>query len=365
MALRIIGNPGRYVQGAGALTRLCAFAEKLGDKLFILVSASGKERVSRAIESGARAAGCGTVYEIFGGECCEREIERVGASFRRAGTGVVVGVGGGKVLDTAKAAAFYAAAPVITVPTVASTDAPCSALSVINFEDGAFNKLLFLPSNPNIVLVDTDIIRAAPVRTLVAGMGDALATYFEARACARAGAITCMGGKTAPAALALARACYDTLRRDGPAAKRAVERRVCTEAVENIIEANTYLSGVGFESGGVAAAHAIGNGLFAIEGTHGMYHGEKVAFGTLAQLVLENSTEEIQEVLGFCASVGLPTTLAALGAGDASEEELREAAVAACADGSMSAMPFEVTPAAAIAAIVRADALGGEARGKV
>jgi glycerol dehydrogenase len=284
------------------------------------------------------------------------------ASFRRAGAGVLVGVGGGKLLDTAKAAAFYAEAPVITAPTVASTDAPCSALSVINSEDGVFKKLLFLPANPNIVLVDTDIISAAPVRTLVAGMGDALATYFEARACARAGATTCMGGRTAPAALALARICYDTLRRDGLAAKRAVERRVCTRAVENIIEANTYLSGVGFESGGVAAAHAIGNGLAAIEGTHAMYHGEKVAFGTLAQLVLENSAEEIREVLDFCASVGLPLTLAALGAGDASEKDLREAATAACADGSMAAMPFAVTPETVCAAIVAADALG-EARG--
>ncbi|MDR1574062.1 MAG: glycerol dehydrogenase [Clostridiales Family XIII bacterium] len=354
----IIGNPGRYVQGAGALGQLCALAKKLGDKLFILVSASGKERVSAAIESGAAETGCETVYEIFGGECCEREIERVLASFRRSGAGVVVGVGGGKILDTAKAAAFYAGVPAVTVPTVASTDAPCSALSVINAEDGTFERLFFLPSNPHIVLVDTDVISAAPVRMLVAGMGDALGTYFEARACERAGAATCMGGKTTLTTLALARLCYDTLRRDGPNAKLAVQNRVCTKAVENIIEANIYLSGTGFESGGVAAAHAVGNGLAVIEGTHSAHHGEKVAFGTLVQLVLENSSDEIREVLDFCASVGLPVTLAALGAGEASEEELRKAAAAACADGSMGAMPFKVTPEAAYAAMVTADALG-------
>jgi glycerol dehydrogenase len=193
---------------------------------------------------------------------------------------------------------------------------------------------------------------------LVAGMGDALGTYFEARACERAGAATCMGGKTTLTALALARLCYDTLRRDGLNAKLAVQNGVCTKAVENIIEANIYLSGIGFESGGVAAAHAVGNGLAVIEGTHSAYHGEKVAFGTLVQLVLENSSDEIREVLDFCASVGLPVTLAALGAGEASEEELRAAAAAACADGSMAAMPFEVTPEAAYAAIIAADALG-------
>jgi glycerol dehydrogenase len=358
MLLDVIGNPSKYVQGAGALGQLCARVKPLGDRLFILVSASGKERVFATIESGAAASGCETVYELFGGECCEREIERVLASFRRSGAGVVVGVGGGKILDTAKAVAFHAAAPVISVPTIASTDAPCSALSVINHEDGTFKELFFLPTNPNVVLVDTGLICAAPVRMLVAGMGDALATYFEARACERSGAITCAGGKTTMTALALARLCYDTLRKDGLNAKHAVLNHVCTKAAENIIEANIYLSGVGFESGGVAAAHAIGNGLAAIEGTHAMYHGEKVAFGTLTQLVLENAAAEMREVLDFCTSVGLPVTLAALGAGDASEEELRAAAAKACADGSMAAMPFEVTPESAYAAMRAADALG-------
>ena len=64
-----------------------------------------------------------------------------------------------------------------------------------------------------------------------------------------------------------------------------------------MIEANTYLSGVGFESGGLAAAHALYNGLTAIPDAHHYYHGEKVAFGTLTQLVLENApVEEIETV---------------------------------------------------------------------
>lgn len=73
--------------------------------------------------------------------------------------------------------------PVIIVPTIASTDAPCSALSVIYTDEGVFEKYLFLPSSPDMVMVDTDIVSKAPVRLLISGMGDALATYFEARAC--------------------------------------------------------------------------------------------------------------------------------------------------------------------------------------
>lgn len=215
------------------------------------------------------------VYEAFRGECSMTEIERVKASFEASGCDVVVGIGGGKIHDTAKAVAYYAGAPVVIVPTIASTDAPCSALSVIYSDEGVFEKYLFLPANPNMVLVDTAVVAAAPVRLLVAGMGDALATYFEARACEASGATNCVGGKTTLAAMGLARLCYDTLLEDGVKARLAVQNGVCTKAVEHVIEANTYLSGLGFESGGLAGAHAIHNGFTAVPETHSMYHGER------------------------------------------------------------------------------------------
>lgn len=87
------------------------------------------------------------------------------------------------------------------------------------------------------------------------------------------------GGASTLAALAIARLCYTTLLEDGYKAKVAVEQCVSTKAVENIIEANTYLSGIGFESSGTAAAHAIHNGMTQLEECHHCYHGEKVAFG--------------------------------------------------------------------------------------
>ena len=107
------------------------------------------------------------------------------------GCDLVIGIGGGKTLDTAKAVAFYKKVPVLICPTIASTDAPCSALSVIYTDAGVFEEYLFLPANPNMVLMDTDIISQSPVRLTVSGMGDALATYFEARACQISGAANC------------------------------------------------------------------------------------------------------------------------------------------------------------------------------
>ena len=140
----------------------------------------------------------------------------------------------------------------------------------------------------------------------------------------------------------------------------AAKEGVCTKAVENVIEANTYLSGIGFESAGLAGAHAIHNGLTAIEETHAYYHGEKVAFGTLVQLVLEDAGEdEIMEVMDFCLQVGLPVTLKELGIKEVKPEKIMEAAKLACApEDTMGNMPFEVTAEDVYAAMMGADALG-------
>lgn len=359
MANTII-SPNRYVQGRGELKNLPEHAKKLGKKLFVIISASGLKRVRDLLEKSFENTGMELVFEEFQGECCETEIKRLGSRFQENKCDLVVGVGGGKIHDSAKAAAYYQGAPVVIIPTIASTDAPCSALSVIYSETGVFERYLFLNSNPDLVLVDTDIIAAAPSRLLVSGMEDALATYFEARAVAASGALSCAGGKPTKGALALAKLCYETLLEDGVKAKLAVEAGACTQAVENIIEANTYLSGIGFESGGLAGAHAIHNGLTVIKDCHHLYHGEKVAFGTLTQLVLENAGQEsLEEVIGFCMDVGLPTTFAELGMARPDKDLLMEAAVRACSpDDTLVNMPFEVTPEMVYAAMVGADALG-------
>lgn len=355
---KIIGSPSRYVQGKGEMKNLCSHAANFGKKLFILASTSGRKRVEPAIAEGQGDAKI--VYEAFNGECCKTEINRVMEACKNASCDVIVGIGGGKIHDTAKAAAYHLGLPVVIVPTIASTDAPCSALSVIYTDDGVFEEYLFLPASPNMVLVDTDVVSKAPVRLLISGMGDALATYFEARACQRCDAGNCVGGKTTMAAMALARLCYDTLLADGVNAMLAVKENICTKAVENVIEANTYLSGIGFESGGLAGAHAIHNGLTAIEETHALYHGEKVAFGTLVQLVLEHAPEdELEEVIDFCLETGLPVTLEDLGIKEVKPEQIMEVAeLAAAENDTLGNMPFEVTPEDVYAAILGADALG-------
>ncbi len=356
----ILISPSKYVQGAGELKKLGSYAEKYGKKALIVITASGYKRVGAMIEDSFKETGCEIVFDYFNGECSKTEINRLITIVEANGCDMVIGVGGGKILDTCKAVAYYKAIPVLICPTIASTDAPCSALSVIYTDDGVFEEYLFLPANPNMVLMDTDIIAASPARLTVSGMGDALATYFEARAVMAKDAGTCAGGKVTCAAMALAKLCFDTLMDEGVKAKIALEAGACTEAVEKVIEANTLLSGIGFESGGLAGAHAIHNGLTVLPECHHMYHGEKVAFGTLTQLVLENvDGDELERIISFCIELGLPVTFKELGITEVTEEKLMAVATAACAEGdTLHNMPFEVTPEKVCAALKAADAYG-------
>lgn len=165
--------------------------------------------------------------------------------------------------------------------------------------------------------------------------------------------------KPSTTGLGLARLCYDTLLENAVKAMHAVRQGVATAAVENTIEATIYLSGVGAESGGLAAAHAIHNGMTAVPALHKVQHGEKVTFGLLAQLVLENApTEELETVIKLVKDVGLPLTLKDLGVEQFVEAEWRQVAEAACAEGdTMGNMPFPVTPEDVYNAIVTANAI--------
>ena len=360
---KIFISPSRYIQGPGELNHIGSYADRYGSKALCLITNGGMKRQGAQIRASFDQAKCSVTFEVFNGECCSTEINRLIELVKTSGCDVIIGVGGGKVFDTAKAVAYYTALPVMICPTIASTDAPCSALSVVYTDEGVFEKYLFLPANPNLVLMDTEIIAASPVRMTVSGMGDAMATYFEARACYHSGASTIAGGKVGVAALGIAKLCYDTLRSDGLKAKTSLEAHARTEAVERVIEANTLLSGIGFESGGLAGAHAVHNGLTVLEECHHMQHGEKVNFGTLTQLVLENTPEdELSDILSWMVEIGLPVTFEELGITDTGKEHLMPAAFAACSDDdTLHNLPVEVSPEIVYNAMLAADAFGRKA----
>lgn len=352
--------PGKYVQGRNAVQQIGELVEPLGKSALLLVDKNVRSFIEPSVAESLSIKGISPNVIEFGGECTWAEIERVIDESKSSASRIIIGAGGGKTLDTAKASATKAGLRVVVIPTTASTDAPTSALSVIYNDKGQFLEYYFLQRNPDLVLMDTQIAVNAPLRFFVAGMGDAIATWFEADATARSGATTMAGGQPTSAGLAIARLCYDTLIEYGPSAALAVENHAITPAVDKIIEANTLLSGLGFESGGLAAAHSIHNGLTTLESTHEYLHGEKVAFGTLTQLILENkSMDEIETVLAFMAMVGLPVCFHGIGLSNVSKDDLRKVAEAATTPGeTIHNEPMKVTVDDVVDAMVTADALG-------
>ncbi|MEV6555747.1 glycerol dehydrogenase [Nocardia sp. NPDC051756] len=360
--LSVFSSPGHYVQGREATGQLGAEMTRLGigGPVTIVAGRSAQRLLADVWERSLTDAKIAYSVHLSNGECTRAEIARITAGVQENGSTVVLGAGGGKVLDSARVVADDLGLPMISCPTTASSDAPCSALSVIYTDAGEVETSQLLRRNPALVLVDTSVIVQAPARLLASGMGDALATWFEARTCSAAQVRNLRGGASTRSATALAELCYNTLLADGPQALAAVRAHAITPALERIVEANTLLSGLGFESSGLAAAHAIHNGLTAAPQTHAYLHGEKVAFGVLTQLVLEGApSSEIDTVLDFCTEVGLPTTLAGVGLADVHESTLSAIASRATAPAeSIHNEPFSVDAAMTIDALRAADALG-------
>lgn len=316
---RVFVSPARYVQGPGVIDRLGAYLGLLNVQRVAVLASGGRlestgDRIGRSLEQ----SDLGHTFHIFGGESSIAEIEERVQEMRSEQPDAVMAFGGGKCIDTAKAVAFRLDVPLVVVPSLASNDAPCSASSVLYDDSGALSGVEFYRESPSLVVVDSELIAAAPERYLVSGMGDAMATWHEAKAVAEnPNGVSVLGARPTIAAETVSEACAQTLFDHGVAAAAAVRSGRVDESLERVIEANTLLSGLGFESGGLAAAHGVGLALTAIPAVHDTYlHGEMVAFGVLAQLAMQDLEAEAQRVASFFQQVGLPVHLGQLSIGD-------------------------------------------------
>ena len=343
-AVRTVISPSRYVQGKGAISELGTYLKQIGSTPLMVADDLVWGFVAHDVGASLAAVGLPLHRENFNGIPSAREVDRLAGVIKQTGADVAVALGGGGTINAVKAAGYLAGIRWANCPTVASTDAPCSALSVIYTEEGEFEEYRFFPRNPELVLVDSQLVANAPVAFLIAGVGDALATWLEARATAQSNSKTMAGGLPTVTGTALAQLSWDVLWESALPAIDAVMDNQVTPAVEKVIEANTLLSGLGFESGGLAAAHAIHNGLTAVPMTHGLMHGQKVNIGSVTQLVLEGApTSDIRDFIEFTTRVGLPNTLTEVGLRPDDSDSLKKVADAATVEGeTIHSMPFDV-----------------------
>jgi len=347
--------PPLYIQGKGALHYLGQKAFPYGDKAYVVggrtaLSAAGDKARKSLVSNGIEVVGWNDSVK----ECTHATIDRLAEEGRRLKPHFVIGVGGGRAVDTAKAVAWKMKLPSMTVGTQCATNADASAESVIYTEDHKFLEAVTLPRNPVLVVEDTDIIFKAPAKYMVWGMGDALATKFEAEAYAKAREKRKDAEVPPAAAIALANACFGSLMEHGTKALADARSGNHTPDVDEVIEAVKLSSAMAFENTGCALAHALHNG-FTKTGQARGEHGELVAYGTIVQMVYENRPrDEVRRVVEWCRKLGLPTSMKAFG--DFTKAALRAAAEhAAEKDWNCRNMPEKVKPSVLLSVIEKVE----------
>ena len=250
---------------------------------------------------------------VYGHDCCEASLERLHQAVTDHQADVILGVGGGKALDAAKLIAYQCRLPIITVPTSAATCAAWTALSNVYSDTGAFQYDVGLPHCPELLILDYDLIQTAPTRTLVAGIGDALAKWYEASVSSGQSQET-----LTIAAVQQARVLRDILFQKSATALAQPGSDIWKQVVDATVLMAGMVGGLGGAQCRTVAAHAVHNGLTHLSPNRSSLHGEKVAYGILVQLRLEElqhhqlATTARHQLLKFYGDIGLPRTLADL-----------------------------------------------------
>jgi glycerol dehydrogenase len=326
-AVRVFAGPQRYLQGPGALDQLASVLSGFGDVPLVIADPFVMDLLGPRIESHLVAAGLRPVFRRLNGEITRPAVDELVSSCAGTEPGVVVGVGGGKSIDAAKAVSVVLGLPVVTVPSVASNDSPTSAAVAMYDEQHVMVAVDRMTRSPAAVVVDTELVAKAPAHLLRAGIGDAISKKFEAEACLAGTGVTPWGTRPLLTGTAIADAAYRTIRRHGVGALKACERDEVTEDLEAVVEAVVLMSGLGFENGGLSLAHSLTRGLVLARGARAASHGDQIAWATPVQLVADGRSDaDVVDLMGFLRELGLPTALADLGMTEPGSAEIAELA---------------------------------------
>lgn len=355
-ALNII-FPAQILRGPGVIARLGGVCAAAGQRALVIGGHAGLAAVEEHIRHQLAAAAVELVgWEWFGGECSEENIQRLVQKVEATGADMVIGVGGGKALDTSKAVAVQSHVPVVIIPTIAATCAAVTPLTIRYHANGHFRDLFPLAQAPAAVIIDSDILATAPLRWLAAGLGDTLAKWYEFRAISTQHQ---NHSGVAQASSANSRICYDLINAHGPAACDAVRVGKSTAALEQVLDAIFMFAGLtSLMSSGAhaAAAHAIYEGFTVCDKTREFGHGLLVGFGNLCLLALENrSDDELLEAVRLAHACAVPLRLSDIAALNADEiEQIVQMSLHA---PDMKNMPLKVTAQALYQAIARVEAM--------
>jgi glycerol dehydrogenase-like iron-containing ADH family enzyme len=346
--------PAKVIRGPGVLHSATAEIARLGSRPLIVAGNRTLATAQQSLQSILERQQLNVAQASYGVDCCETSLKSLRKTAKEHKADVIIGIGGGKAMDTAKLVAHQLQLPVVTIATSAATCAAWTALSNVYSETGAFLYDVALSDCPDLLILDYELIQTAPQSTLVAGIGDAIAKWYEASVSSGHLQQTLI-----IAAVQQARVLRDILLQKSAAALKEPGSQVWQEVVDATVLLAGVIGGLGGAQCRTVAAHAVHNGLTHIA-KHGSIHGEKVAYGILVQLRLEEMLQgnqlaatSRQQLLKFYAEIGLPQKLGDLGLGNITLSELQTAAEVALAPNSdIHRLPFKVALEQLMAAMV-------------
>lgn len=360
--MKIVTSHGKYIRRTGILDEIGEYVRTFGKRACLIGGKTALSFVSDRITKDLKKNGIDIYPPLwYGGECSESNIQALTQPIEKFKPDFLLAAGGGKAIDTVKALGYLFNLPVIAIPTIASTCAAATCITILNDDNGEYVEISRKSKNPELILLDTQVILEAPVRFLTSGIGDTLAKWFESKASNQKALPNAFNG----GAVALAHFVYELLLKEGQRAAEAIHNGIVSSELENVIDAIIPVSGSISNYGGddcrTAAAHAVYSGLTIFPEVHEVYHGEIVAFGILTQLAIEQrADEEIFELISYYKKVNLPSTLGEMGIDISciSEEQWKTLGTVTVKIEDMANMPFTVTPQMVIEGIQRADQLG-------
>jgi len=313
--LLIFGSAGRYIQGPGAIKYLGNLASQISKKkkVYVLLD-SGISFLVNRIERSLKEEAIEYFLSKFDGNVRIQKADTISEEILSAGgIDIIIGIGGGKTIDMSKLIARRLNYRNMIVPTIAATDAPVSHLAVASDEN---NNIIDEENffSPDIVLVDSEIIAAAPVRYFVSGIGDAISKKYEVLNAIAADENNFFNGKPVYFIKSLLEIHHQTLLKYSLEAKKSVEKKETNEIVEKVLTSIILLSGMLFENGGLIGAHSIANVLNMEGFGKKNMHGELVSVGILLQIILQKlPVDELERIDGLFQSLGLPYNFTKLG----------------------------------------------------
>ena len=338
----------RFCFGRGIYARFPEFCRDLGSRFVVVGGVTAMEKGLPSLAASIRDSGMTLLGALpFGGACTLSAMHRLADEIAPLTPDFIVGMGGGKAIDTAKGVADLLKKPLVSLPTLVSNCAPITALSVVYREDGPFDRFVFYDAPPALTLVDLELAANAPSKYFRAGMGDTLAKHLESTFSARGDKLGVSMDHMSAIGVALSSTCYDPILQHGRAALDEVHRREAGSAMEicarSVIVSAGLVSLMANDDYNCALAHAVCYGLqhFAhVE--ENCLHGDLVAYGALVQLVLDGQMEKARSLRAFLMSIGTPVTLREMDV-PLEREALADCLIEATTGPDMAHIPYPIT----------------------